>query len=144
MRNSSVRTRLVVVLAAAVTIPSVLNAQTRFESGPLSWSPTLQLRDTGFDSNIFNATTNPREDITSVASSQVDSTLKLGVLQAATQGGVDYLYFQRYKSERGLNRHVGSRINLPLTRVSPEIAVSWAHTKERSNNEIDIRAPRTD
>jgi hypothetical protein len=33
---------------------------------------------------------------------------------------------------------------LPLTRVSPEDAVSWAHTRDRSNNEIDIRAPRTE
>ena len=145
MRNSSVRTRLAVLFtAAATTVPSMLHAQNQFVSGPLTWSPTFQLRDTGVDSNVFNATTDPREDVTSVASSQVDSTLKLGVFQAKTQGGADYLYFERYKSERGLNGHVGSRINLPLTRVSPEIAVSWAHTKERSNNEIDIRAPRTE
>jgi hypothetical protein len=145
VRDSFVRTRLAALSTAAVlTVPSILHAQNQFVSGPLTWSPVFQLRDTGIDSNVFNTTTDPREDLTSVASSQVDSTLKLGVLQAMTQGGVDYLYFERYKSERGLNGHVGSRINLPLTRVSPEIAVSWAHTRERSNNEIDIRAPRTD
>lgn len=145
MRNSAIRTRFVMLLTmAAVVLPSLLHAQPKFVSGPLTWSPTFQLRDTGVDSNVFNATTDPREDVTSVASSQVNSTLKLGVLQATTQGGVDYLYFQRYKSERGLNGHASSRINLPLTRVSPELAVSWARTKERSNNEVDIRAPRTD
>ena len=145
MCHASVRTRLAVLLTmTAVAVPSILHAQNHFVSGPLTWSPTFQLRDTGVDSNVFNATTDPREDVTAVASSQVDSTLKLGVLQATTLGGVDYLYFQRYESERGLNRHVGSRISLPLTRVTPEATVSWSHVKERSNNEIDIRAPRTD
>lgn len=145
MRQPAIRTRfLILFTTAAVILPSTLDAQNKFVSGPLTWSPTLQLRDTGVDSNVFNATTDPREDITSVASSQVNSTLKLGVLQAATQGGLEYLYFERYKRERGLNSDVSSRINLPLTRVSPEVAVSWAHTKERSNNEIDIRAPRTE
>jgi len=144
MRNYGIRARLAILITAVMAVPSMLHAQNRFVSGPLTWSPTFQLRDTGVDSNVFNATSDPKEDITSIASSQVDSVLKLGLLQATTQGSVDYLYFERYKSERGLNGRVGSRINLPLTRITPEVGVSWAHTRERSNNEIDIRAPRTD
>ena len=145
MRNSAVRVRFAILLTTAVVaVPSMLHAQNTFVSGPLTWSPTFQLRDTGVDSNVFNATSDPREDVTSVASSQANAVLKLGILQATTQGGVDYLYFERYKSERGFNRRVSSRINFPLTRVSPEVAVSWAHTRDRSNNEIDIRAPRTE
>src|ERR1041385_5067893 len=114
MRNYGIRARRAILMTAVMAVPSMLQAQNRFVSGPLTWSPTFQLRDTGVDSNVFNATTDPKEDITSVASSQVNSVLNLGLLQATTQGGVDYLYFERYKNERGFNGQVGSRINLPL------------------------------
>jgi len=127
-------------------LPSAAYAQNepRFVSGPLTWSPVFQLREAGIDSNVFNAAEDPKEDTVGTASSQVNSVLTLGLLQAATQGTLEYQYFERYKSERGLNRRVSSHLEFPVTRFSPDVTVSWARVKERSGNEIDIRAPRTD
>src|SRR6185436_8690 len=117
------------VMAAAVSSPALAQApgQGRFVTGPLTWSPTFQLREAGVDSNVFNTPLDPKEDVTAGALSSVSSLLTLGILEATTTGSLEYLYFDRYKNERGFNRRV-----------------AWHRVKERSGNEIDTRTPRTD
>ena len=116
----------------------------RFITGPIAWTPTFELRDAGIDSNVFNSPTDAKEDMTATARSQVDSVLKLGLVRATTLGSLEYNYFQQYTSQRGLNRRVSTHLEIPVTRLSPNMTVSWARMKERSGNEIDIRTPRTD
>jgi hypothetical protein len=127
-------------------LPSIAFAQdeARFVSGPLAWTPTFQLRDAGIDSNVFNTATDPKEDMVGTAGAQVRSVLSLGLVQVATQGSLDYAYFERYEQERGVDGRVNSDLELPFRRVTPDIVVSWARTKDRSGNEIDIRVPRTE
>jgi len=116
----------------------------RFITGPLAWTPTFELRDAGIDSNVFNTPTDPKQDTTATARSQVDSVLKLGLLRATTVGSLAYNYFEQYTSQRGLNRRVATQLEMPAARFSPNVTASWARLKERSGNEIDIRTPRTD
>ena len=143
------RAFVVVVFGTIAAFPSSTAAQTppaagRFVSGPLVWTPTFQLREAGVDSNVFNTPHDPKEDVTAAALGQVTSVLTLGILQAGTQGGVEYMYFDRYQQERGLNRRIATHLEFPVSRFSPDVSVAWAHVKERSGNEIDTRTPRTD
>jgi hypothetical protein len=137
------------VVGAAIccgVVPRTAFAQdeARFVSGPLAWTPTFQLREAGVDSNVFNTPTDPREDTVGTASSQVKSVLSLGLVKAATQGSLDYVYFERYTQERAVNGRVSTDLELPFSRVTPDIAVSWTRVKDRSGNEVDIRAPRNE
>ena len=148
MSASSLRPSSIVLLAV-LAIASGARAQEpekdgRFITGPIAWTPTFELRDAGVDSNVFNTPTDAKEDVTATARSQVDSVLKLGLLRATTIGSLEYNYFEQYTSQRGLNRRVSSRLEIPVTRFSPNMTVSWARMKERSGNEIDLRTPRTD
>jgi hypothetical protein len=148
MSPSSLRTSSIVFVALLV-MASEARAQEpakdgRFITGPIAWTPTFELRDAGVDSNVFNTPTDAKEDMTATARSQVDSVLKLGLLRATTVGSLEYNYFEQYASQRGLNRRVSSHLEIPVTRFSPNMTVSWARMKERSGNEIDIRTPRTD
>jgi len=142
------RAFIVFVVLAAAAVPSSAVAQGtpggRFVTGPLAWTPTFQLREAGVDSNVFNTPLNPKEDFTAGAVSQVNSLLTLGILQAATNGSLEYLYFDRYSQERGVNRRVSTHLEFPLSRISPDVTVAWNRVKERSGNEIDTRTPRTD
>jgi opacity protein-like surface antigen len=70
--------------------------------------------------------------------------LTLGVLQASTLGNAEYLYFEKYRSESGPQGRVNTHLEFPVTRFSPDVTVTWAHIRERSTNEFDTRAPRTD
>jgi len=140
-----------VALVAVLAVASSARAQDqepvkdgRFVTGPLAWTPTFELRDAGIDSNVFNTPTDPKEDVTATARSQVDSVLKLGLLRATTVGSLGYNYFEQYTSQRGLNRRVATHLEVPTMRLSPDVTASWARVKERSGNEIDIRTPRTD
>jgi hypothetical protein len=116
----------------------------RFVMGPLQWTPTLQIREAGVDSNVFNSPDDVKQDVTGSFVPQVDSLLTLGILRAATQGSVEYIYFERFKNERAVNGRVVSRMVFPLSRIRPTATVSWARVKERATSEIDVRAPRTD
>ena len=112
--------------------------------GPLQWTPTLQLREAGLDSNVFNTPKDAKQDMTASFVPFVDSLLTLGIAQVATQGTAEYAYFQRYTNQRAINGRVSSRIVFPLSRIQPVATLSWAHVKERPTSEIDVRAPRTD
>ena len=116
----------------------------RFVLGSLGWTPTLTLRDAGVDSNVFNSpsTESPKEDVTGSLTPSVDSMLTLGVMQLATQGRADFVYFERYTNERAINGRIAGRMQFPTTRVHPVLTGSWERAKERTSNEIDIRAPR--
>lgn len=137
--------QLMFVSAATAQTAQVQAPTSRFVIGPLGWTPTLTLRDAGVDSNVFNtpASVAPKQDVTGSLTPSVESLLTLGVMQLATQGQVDFLYFERYTNERAINGHVVGRMEFPTTRVHPVVSASWEHAKERNSNEIDIRAPRT-
>jgi len=148
MSTSSLRASSIVILTV-LAIASGARAQEpekdgRFITGPLAWTPTFELRDAGIDSNVFNTPTDAKEDITATARSQVDSVLKLGLLRATTVGSLEYNYFEQYASQRGLNRRVSTHLEIPVTRFTPTMTVTWGRVKERSGNEIDLRTPRTD
>src|SRR4029079_10297055 len=136
MSASSFRFRSMVLLAVLM-MASGARAQEpekdgRFITGPLAWTPTFELRDAGVDSNVFNTPTDAKQDVTATARSQVDSVLKLGVLRATTVGAVEYNYFEQYTSQRGLNRRVSTHLEIPMTRFTPNMTVSWGRMKERS------------
>ena len=148
MRTHAIRVATMVVLtlmgSASVGRAQDTKEEGRFITGPLAWTPTLQIHDAGVDSNVFNTPFDAKQDVTASALSRVNSVLTLGLLRATTQGSLEYNYFQKYTRERGLNRRVATRLELPVTRLSPNVSASWARLKERSGNEIDIRTPRTD
>ena len=148
MTAASIRAAIGVLLAACVAASDVRaqepEQEGRFITGPLAWTPTLEVRDAGVDSNVFNTPTDPKEDVTATARAQVDSVLKLGSLRATTGGSLEYNYFDRYTSQRGFNRRVATHLEAPALRFSPTASAAWARLKERSGNEIDVRTPRTD
>src|SRR6266850_8513498 len=147
MRGYAIRLAgtVLVIMATAGSSAFAQNTNTgRFVTGPLTWTPGLQLREAGVDSNVFNTPTDPKEDVSAGAMGQITSVLNLGILQAATNGSAEYVYFEKYAQERGVNRRVSTHLEFPVTRFSPDVTFAWGHAKERSSNEVDTRAPRTD
>jgi len=132
-----------IAIAMVALVPSA-HAQTGFVTGPLSWTPVLRLREAGVDSNVFNAATDPKQDVTGGLGGAVDGKLDLPALQLTMQGASEYSYFEQYKSQAGVNSTVAARATLPLTYFQPSVYGSLLHTKERSTNEFDVRAPHND
>lgn len=114
----------------------------RFVNGPLTWTPTLTLRDAGVDTNIFAVPTNEKRDTTASVMPSVDARLALGAVRSHSKGHLEYLYFERYTSERALNGQVETRLEMPDRRVRPLVRLEWAHLRDRSTSEVEIRVPR--
>jgi len=114
--------------------------------GPFEFKPRLLIGNIGIDYNVFNDNDNPQQDFTFSVAPDVEVSVHPGRLRAAVSSGSEFVYFQKFTSERSVNRNFGARLDLDLTFLQPFAAMNWAHTSARSNSEIDIRArhhPRT-
>lgn len=127
---------MVVVLGAEAV------AQDRFQSGPIAWTPMLTLREAGIDTNVFDEASNPKRDTIAVLSPQVTATLALAMLRLTTVATADFVYFERYTSERGVNGAGTARLEVPLSRFGPFVQVGYVSSRDRQSPEIDARARR--
>lgn len=130
--------------AGAQTYPSPPDPAegARVRMGPVSIRPSLILRDVGVDSNVFNESGNPQEDFSATAGAKVDVGMRLDRVQATYTSTFEYVYFQKFTSERGPNRGSEGRVDFLLGRLRPYVFGSIADSHERPNTEIDARAHR--
>ena len=141
------------VSASVLAVPAIVNAQSypeppdpaenaRLRMGPFSVRPTLIIRDVGIDSNVFNASGTAEQDFSFTAGAKVDVGLRLDRVLATYSSSYEYMYFQKFKSERGSNRASNGRVDFLLGRVRPFVTGSLVDSNERPNAEIDARAHR--
>ena len=141
------------VSASMLAVPAIVKAQSypeppdpaenaRVRMGPFSVRPTLIIRDVGIDSNVFNASGTAEEDFSFTAGAKVDVGLRLDRVLATYSSSYEYMYFQKFKSERGSNRASNGRVDFLLGRLRPFVTGSLVDSNERPNAEIDARAHR--
>jgi hypothetical protein len=139
---------LALALVAAVLVPALASAQQqpqgRFQTGAVTWTPTLSLREAGIDSNVYDEPTNPREDQSAVIAPEVDGIITMRSADVRFNGGVDFVYFHTYAAERSINSRGNVRADLRLSRIRPYATVAFLDARERVNSEIDVRARRSD
>jgi hypothetical protein len=116
----------------------------RFQTGVVTWTPTLSLRDAGVDSNVYDEPVNPRRDHLAIFGGQVEGTARLRLMDVRFGGGADYAYYQRYTAERGVNTRLSGRLDFRTNRVRPYLGGGFMNARERVNSEIDVRARRID
>jgi hypothetical protein len=144
----SVRSALVFCLVLA---PTVAHAQARpvddvrktakAHAGPLYFTPLLQLKDLGIDSNVFNAAGEQKSDFMV----DVSPTLNLWVpaarraLLSATVA-TDLVWYAKYDSERSIDPQLRVRAEGYLHRLTVFAENSYLNTRQRPNHEIDLRS----
>lgn len=138
------------LLLAAATLVSAQDQpqdpweQTRFRTGPLAWTPTVQLKNLGWDTNVFNAVEDPKTDFTLTLSPQIDWWLRAGRARLHGTNVVDGVYFATYTAERSINQRHQLTIEYPLNRIRPYAGASYLDTRDRPGFEIDARAAHTE
>lgn len=105
-------------------------------------APTFGITNLGVDTNVFNSTTDPRQDFTFTATpgAKVWMRTERGLL--SLDGRVDFVYFATYANERSANRAATIRYEYPFMRVTPFVSYGMLNTSERPGYEIDTRARR--
>lgn len=141
MKKTIVRALLGVL---AVSGEAAAQTEGRFHTGLLSWTPTLNLRDAGIDSNVYDEPIDPKRDTSAVFSPQVEGILRLTAADVRFGGSLDFVHFQRYTSERAVNSRGNVRMDLRGWRIRPFARGSFVDARERVNSELDVRARRAD
>lgn len=134
-------------LAGLLAVPSLAAAQNvtdpsetaRLHLGPLSMTPRFGLRNLGIDTNVFNLSEEPERDFTTTMSGGSDAWLRLGRAYFASKTMVDWYYFQKASSQRSFNVSQEGRVDVDLLRVVPRFGGAFLNTRQRPNDEIDLR-----
>jgi len=113
--------------------------------GVVSFTPTLQLRNVGFDNNVFDRTGTERQfrDFTATIDPGIDTRFTTPRLDALVSSVVQLVYYHTYATERAVNPMAGGNADY---RLSSALSLygrgGIGYTKERTGFEIDNRPRR--
>jgi hypothetical protein len=109
--------------------------------GPLYFTPQVQLKELGVDSNVFNAAGEPKSDFTFTVGPAADAWLPVArraLLQV--RAGTDLVWYANYNSERSIDPQVAGRAEIYIRRLTLFAGNEYLNTRQRLNYEIDVRA----
>lgn len=132
--------------ASAQTVPSTIEdvrKDARMHVGPLYLTPTLQLKEAGIDSNVYNDKGEPEADFTFTLTPAAHLWIPIGSRALiSTNFAPDMIWYAKNVTQRSVNPAGIFRADVQLTRVSLFGSYSLAELHQRPNQEIDVRARR--
>jgi hypothetical protein len=137
-----------VFAAAQATGPTPIDdvrENNRLHFGPLYAQPTLQLKEFGVDNNVFNTYGEQLSDFTLTFAPKMDWSVpvaKRALFQATT--AADLVWYAQYASERSVDPQLDVRGKLFFHRLTLLAERDYLNTRQRPNQEIDIRARHVD
>jgi hypothetical protein len=110
--------------------------------GPLSLRSTLALSNLGIDTNVFNRPADTRlpGDFTLSFTPTTNLWLRMGRTWIDGTLQVDWVYFNRYASERGANSRYRVGVDRTFNRLRVNAGATRLSTRSRPNFEIDARS----
>jgi len=144
IRDAAVLFLVVFSLAARVSAQTQEQADpseaARFRFGPLRFTPSIAFTNLGVDTNVFNDPDHPVQDTVGTAGPASDYWMRVGPSLITGKTSLQYMYFEKYATQRAWNSDNRLRWELPFTRLIPFVEGSYANQKNRTSYEIDSRA----
>jgi hypothetical protein len=110
--------------------------------GPFYAKPSLQLKELGVDNNVFNTYGDTqRSDFTFTFAPKADVWVpiaKRALIQATT--AADLVWYAKYDAERSVDPQGALRGEIYLHRITFFGEGGYVNTRQRPNQEIDVRA----
>lgn len=110
-----------------------------FQTGPVSFYPSVILQDVGVDSNVYNAWTNPREDFTYTVSPRLQAAVTSGSVRVVTTGSAGFVYYRTLKDQQSVNGATSVRFERLAGRVRPFGGGELTRARERRGEDMDVR-----
>jgi hypothetical protein len=130
--------------AGAQDVPNPEEAG-RYRLGPVRFTPTVEIRNVGVDTNIFNNADDPKQDFVASFGPGANYWMRAGRTRLAGHTGLQYDYFQEYATQRAFGTNNRVKLELASYRFTPFIEGAYDNTRRRPDYEIDARARyRTD
>jgi hypothetical protein len=108
----------------------------------VSVAPVLELRNVGYDSNVFNEDVNPRGDFSGVFVPSAEYFMRMGRARVSGQTAVPFVYFQQFEGQRSVDFVQDVKVALPMSRITAFVNGSLLNTRQRPGLDIDLRARR--
>jgi len=116
----------------------------RWRFGPLAVTPRIELKNLGWDSNVFNETEDPKSDFTTSVSVPIDWWLRMGRARLHGVDTFEGVYFAKYSNQGGFNQKHELTFLLPLNRIQPYVGGWYLSTNDRPGYEINERVRHTE
>jgi hypothetical protein len=117
----------------------------RFRFGPIRFTPGIEIRNVGVDTNIFNDAEDPKQDFVASFGPAADYWFRAGRARLSGRTGLQYDYFKDYATQRAFGTVNRARLEIVGNRVTPFVEGVYDNTRRRPSFEIDARARyRTD
>jgi hypothetical protein len=113
----------------------------RIHAGPFYLTPTLQLKELGVDSNVFNAAGEQKSDFTFTVTPKADvwvPVARRALLHAAM--ATDLVWYAQYSTERSVDPQFTTRAEAYFNRFTFFAGAAYLNTRQRPNFEIDLRS----
>lgn len=114
----------------------------RVHLGSFQLTPSVTLQDMGYDSNVFNSSTDRRGDFTFVATPHVDGVGGSSRATVSFKAATEFVYFAKHATERGVNIDLAGGTAVNVGRVTLSARGTYLNTRRRPNEEIDARVRR--
>jgi hypothetical protein len=108
-------------------------------AGPVTFYPTIALRNTGVDSNVFNDTTGPRGDFTYSVTPRLFVVAPIANTRFIGRALGTFTDFRTYKDQRSFGGLFDGRYEVTGPGFRPFASVGFADRRERRGFEIDAR-----
>jgi len=116
----------------------------RWRFGPLAVTPRIELRNLGWDSNVFADTENPKSDFTTTVAAPIDWWFRFGRVRLHGLDVFEGVYFAEYSNQGGFNQRHELTLIVPLNRIRPYVGGSYFDTNDRPGYEITDRVRHTE
>jgi len=112
--------------------------------GPFAVTPKLELRNLGWDSNVFADSESPKSDFTTTVAAPIDWWFRFGRARLHGVDTFEGVYFANYSDQGGFNQRHALTLLVPLNRVRPYIGGAFSDTFGRPGYEITDRVRQTE
>lgn len=129
--------------AQTPTVPDP-DADATMRLGPLALKSTLALNNLGIDTNVFNEADadRPQSDFTMTFTPTTNLWLRMGRTWISGTIDVDWVYYNKFASERSANTNFGVGVSRAFNRLALKGGASRLATRDRPGYEIDARSRR--
>jgi hypothetical protein len=122
--------------------PSTAGRPGLLKLGPLYVTPFIRINSAGLDTNVFYTAADRRVDAMARGGPGLEIVLPAGDVRFLVDGGIDYLYFVRTKSQRHLGGGGRARLEWNPGRFRAAIEEGYARSFDRPGLEVDERILR--
>ena len=113
----------------------------RVHVGPFYLTPSVQLKEFGVDSNVFNAAGEQKSDFTVAFGPKLNLWVPMARRALfTTTAATDIVWYAQYGSERSIDPQLNVRGEIYLQRITLFGENAFLNTRQRPNFEIDVRS----